>query len=319
MQLDEVRRLSEELQEKNEILETTLVELRNTQDQVVSKQKLAEIGELAAGIAHEVRNPLNIINSFSSASRSLMEELVETVEGDDENPELVREITTDLTENMTRIAENCDRASRIIQDVTNMSRSGASPQRPVDMNKMLHDYAAIAYQAARSQDQSFNVGITEDLDAAVGDVTCVPEQISRVFINLVSNACYATHQKRQDPATPDDYRPAITLSTRRNGDSVLVAIRDNGTAIPPEITEKIFTPFFTTKPTNEGTGLGLSLAHETIRPHGGSIDVKTEAGHYTEMRIELPAEPAAATRHTPSLTGHVADNSDSDPALADLS
>lgn len=303
MQLDEVRRLSDELQEKNQTLEYTLVELRNTQDQVVSRQKLAEIGELAAGIAHEVRNPLNIISSFSSASRSLIEELVETLAREEDDPELVNELTADLAENMDRIAESCDRASRIIQDVTNMSRSDESQQRAVDMNKMLRDYAAIAYQAARSQDQSFNVGITESMDPAVGGVMCVPEQISRVFINIVSNACYATNQKRLDPETAPDYRPNITLTTRRDGEWVLATVRDNGTGIPPETRDRIFAPFFTTKPVNAGTGLGLSLSHEIIRHHGGSIEVASELGQYTEIRIKLPTQPPASTRHAPVQAG----------------
>ena len=187
-ELDLVRQLSEQVQDKNEILEQTLVELHNTQDQVVSKQKLAEIGELAAGIAHEVRNPLNIISNYSATSTSLMQELVETLDDEDtdqgEKTALAKEITDDLKQNMSRIGDNCDRASRIIQDVTNMSRNAPSPERPVELNKMLHDYAILAYQANRAQDQSFNIKIDEDLAADVGEITCVPEELSRVFINI---------------------------------------------------------------------------------------------------------------------------------------
>ena len=292
-ELDLVRQLSEELQDKNGELENTLVELRNTQDQMISKQKLAEIGELAAGIAHEVRNPLNIISNYSATSRSLMDELLEVLGEEDTDHEYVNEITTDLTQNMTRIGENCDRASRIIQDVTNMSRSAKSEQRPVELNKMLHDYAILAYQATRARDQSFNVTIEERLDDAVGDVMCVPEEISRVFINIASNGCYATNQKRLDPDTPDDYKPTMTLATRRKGENIVVSIRDNGNGIPDDVRDKIFNPFFTTKPTNEGTGLGLSLSHEIIRRHGGDISADSQPGLYTEMSITLPSRPAA--------------------------
>ena len=291
-ELDLVRELSEELQDKNAILENTLVELRNTQDQMISRQKLAEIGELAAGIAHEVRNPLNIISNFSATSSSLMEELVETIQEEDSNPEerekAVQEIINDLTENMKRISDNCDRASRIIQDVTNMSRSEPSQQRPIEINKTLHDYALLAYQAARSQDQYFNINIVEEMNPDVGEITCIPEEIGRVFINIASNACYATNQKRINPETPADYKPTMTLITRREGKGVTATIRDNGNGIPTDTIQRIFNPFFTTKPTNEGTGLGLSLSHEIIRHHGGTITVDSEPGQYTEMKIQLP-------------------------------
>ena len=298
-ELDLVRELSEELQDKNATLENTLVELRNTQDQMISKQKLAEIGELAAGIAHEVRNPLNIISNFSATSKSLMEELVETIQEEDTSPEerekVVQEITNDLTENMKRISDNCDRASRIIQDVTNMSRSEPSQQRPIEINKILHDYALLAYQAARAQDPYFSINIVEEMNPDVGEITCIPEEIGRVFINIASNACYATNQKRINPETTADYKPAMTLITRREGKGVTATIRDNGNGIPADIIERIFNPFFTTKPTNEGTGLGLSLSHEIIRHHGGTITVDSEAGQYTEMKIQLPDQPSEKT------------------------
>ena len=291
-ELDVVRQLSEELQDKNETLESTLVELHNTQDQVVSKQKLAEIGELAAGIAHEVRNPLNIISNFSATSRSLMEELLEIMAEEDADPDEraqdIAEITGNLTSNMTRIAENCDRASNIIQDVTNMSRGQASAPRPVQFNKLLHDYAMLTYQATRAQDNDFNVSFVEQYDDTVGEVVCVPEEISRVFINIAQNACYATNEKVLDPETPEDYRPTIWLSTSRNGNNVTASIRDNGNGIPDAVAEKMFNPFFTTKPTNEGTGLGLSLSYDIVRHHGGTIEVQTETGQFTEMRVALP-------------------------------
>ena len=286
----------------------------------MSRQKLAEIGELAAGIAHEVRNPLNIITNFAGASRELLEELEESLGeetsggktsgekpagekpagetgGKDElTDELTQEIMGELRGNMQTIESNCSRASRIIQDVTNMSRSGAGQQRPVEINKLLHDYTMLGYQAARSQDRDFNVSIVEDLDEAAGEIVCIPEEISRVFINVAGNACYATRKKRlqQEPG----YKPTMWVSTRLAGDAVEIAVRDNGAGIPPELVSKIFNPFFTTKPTNEGAGLGLSLSHEIVRKHGGNITVDSEPGEYTEMRITLPVTPAAGGNAT---------------------
>ena len=238
-----------------------------------------------------------------------MQELLEIMEEPSDDPQeqisAVQEITSDLEQNMTRIVDNCDRASRIIQDVTNMSRTTPGEPRPVEINKMLHDYAILAYQAARSQDQSFNVRIEENLDPDVQEVMCVPEDMSRVFINIASNACYATRQKSLDPATPAEYAPTMKLVTKRHGQKVVVSIRDNGNGIPDEVRDKIFHPFFTTKPTNEGTGLGLSLSHEIVRHHGGNITVDSEPGQYTEIRIELAATQAAAPTARPVLTSQI--------------
>ena len=299
-QLDLVRQLSDELQDKNQALEATLQELHNTQDQVISRQKLAEIGELAAGIAHEVRNPLNIIANFAGASGELMTELEEHLreqreKGRNDDPEgLADEILGELGVNMQSIESNCGRASRIIQDVTNMSRSGTGQQRPAEINKLVHDYTMLAYQAARSQDQDFNVKIVEDLDPDAGEMVCVPEEISRVFINVASNACYATRKKGALADRPTDYQPTMWIGTRRGRGKIEINVRDNGVGIPPEVVGRIFNPFFTTKPTNEGTGLGLSLSHEIVRRHGGNITAESEPGEYTLMTITFPLETAGA-------------------------
>ena len=295
-QLDTVRLLSEELEDKNQTLENTLDELHTTQDQVVSRQKLAEIGELAAGIAHEVRNPLNLIANFAGASRELMSELEEHME--EQNPkdstgtpdDLANEIMQELSGNMQSIESNCGRASRIIQDVTNMSRRSDGQQRPVEINKLLHDYTMLAYQAARSHDREFNVKIVEEMDEAAGEIVCIPEELSRVFINMASNACYATNKKRLD--APGDYQPTMWVRTCRQQDHIEIVIRDNGVGIPQEIIQRIFNPFFTTKPPNEGTGLGLSLSHGIVQRHGGSITVDSQQGEYTQMSITLPFNEA---------------------------
>ena len=204
----------------------------------------------------------------------------------------------DLRGNMGSIESSCERASRIIQDVTNMSRSSTGQQRPVEINKLLRDYTMLAYQAARSQDRDFNVTIIEDLDPEAGETVCVPEELSRVFINMASNACYATRKKRleqgNEKTEAEAYRPTMWVSTKREGENIGITVRDNGIGMPPEVIGKIFNPFFTTKPTDEGTGLGLSLSHEIVRRHGGSITAESEHGEYTEMHVILPTAPAGA-------------------------
>ena len=161
---------------------------------------------------------------------------------------------------------------------------------------MLHDYTLLAYQAARAQNQLFNIRIVEEMNPDVGEITCIPEEIGRVFINIASNACYATNQKRNNPETPADYKPTMTLITRRESQGVTATIRDNGNGIPTNMIQRIFNPFFTTKPTNEGTGLGLSLSDEIIRHHGGTITVDSEPGQYTEIKIQLPDRSSETTK-----------------------
>ena len=277
----------------NEELKETLARLRETQDQVIARQKLAEIGALSAGIAHEIRNPLNIIGNFAVTSRNLAEELVEVLGDeridDQERRENIIDITTDLTENMARIENNCQRASRIIQDVATMSRESSEESfEEADLNEMLHDYAALAYQAERTRDADFNVTFLYKLDPEAGAINCVPRDLSRVFINLVSNACHATHAKRRQDK--GGYEPVITLATERAEGALIVRIEDNGQGMTPDVVGKIFTPFFTTKSTKEGTGLGLSLSYEILRHHGGTIDVDSTPGVGTTIRLTLPKE-----------------------------
>ena len=280
-------------QNRDEELEEALARLHESQDQIIARQKLAEIGTLSAGIAHEIRNPLNIIGNFAVTSKSLVEELVEVLKDDryseQERRENIIDITIDLTENMTRIENNCQRASRIIQDVAAMSReSDENSFEEVDLNEMLKEYAALAYQAERARDTDFNVAFTNDFDPEAGTIRCVSKDLSRVFINLVSNACHATRDRNRREG--DGYEPLITLATERVDGALVVRIEDNGQGMPPDVVDKIFTPFFTTKTTKEGTGLGLSLSHEIIRHHGGTIDVDSKPGRGTTMRLTFPKE-----------------------------
>ncbi len=315
--LNLVEKLAEELKSKNEQLETAMGDLEKAQDQIVMREKLAALGELTAGVAHEIKNPLNFIKNFSEVSVELLDEMLEEVRNlagerkkaaesaddaeapeDDDTAELIEEIAGDLTGNLKTIHEHGARANNIVQSMLQMGR-GSGERRPADINALLSEHARLAYHSARASDSDFNIDLQEDLDPGVGEIEVIPQDLSRVFLNMVTNACYATHEKRMalKETDPDavklkeggaDYEPQLRLTTRVVEDSVEIRIRDNGSGIPDELVEKIFHPFFTTKPTDKGTGLGLALSSDIVRQHGGHIRVETEAGEFTEMIIDLP-------------------------------
>ena len=300
--LNLVEKLAEELRGKNDKLEETLGELQRAQDQIVMREKLAALGELTAGVAHEIQNPLNFVKNFAESSEELLEELHEELpEGggslDEAQNDLIREIGGDLTDNLRRIREHGERANRIVRDMLQMGR-GSGDRQSTDVNALLEEHARLAYHAARASNPDFQLEITEDFDPDLGKIEIVSQEMARVFLNMVNNACHATNEKRQDPDTDSGYVPAIWLSTRREEDHILVRIKDNGKGIPPHVREKIFNPFFTTKPTDQGTGLGLALSNDIVREHGGNIEVDSEPGEYTEMAISLPFEPAVAPQES---------------------
>ncbi len=301
--LNLVEQLAGELQEKNVELESTLGELNKAQDQIVMREKLAALGELTAGVAHEIRNPLNFVNNFSEVSGELLTELHEVLEEDgvelsEEQQSYIEEITGDLTSNLERIQSHGQRANRIVENMLRMGR-GTGEWQVADINGLLDEHAKLAYHSARATDSDFQLDIKEDYAPDTGEMEVIPQDLGRVFLNMVSNACYATNERRA--ATPGadvvggPYSPTIWLSTRRTDDHVEVRIKDNGTGMPPEVAEKIFNPFFTTKPTDQGTGLGLSLSSDIVRRHGGTIRVDSVEGEYTEMIIELPLERPSET------------------------
>ncbi len=300
--LNLVEKLAEELRGKNDKLEETLGELQRAQDQIVMREKLAALGELTAGVAHEIQNPLNFVKNFAESSEELLEELHEELpEGggsiDEAQNDLIREIGGDLTDNLRRIREHGERANRIVRDMLQMGR-GSGDKQSTDVNALLEEHARLAYHAARASNPDFQLEINEDFDPDLGKIEIVSQEMARVFLNMVNNACHATNEKRADPDTDSGYVPAIWLSTRREEDQILVRIKDNGKGIPPHVREKIFNPFFTTKPTDQGTGLGLALSNDIVREHGGNIEVDSEPGEYTEMAISLPFEPAVAPQES---------------------
>ena len=284
--------LSEELRKNNETLTSTLEMLRTTQDQIVSQQKLAELGEVSAGVAHEIRNPLQFIRNFAESSGELTEELVallaqrERLASEDAQAEIA-ELSGDLRDNMERITHHSDRANRIVSDMLDLRRDGPREFRPVDINQLLVEQTMLAFHAARAQYPRFNVDIQKELDPNAGDISAVPEDLGRVFINLVSNACQAIEEKRKHD---DGFAPALRLRTTRTEETVVICIRDNGTGMAPEVMAKMFTPFFSTKEANQGTGLGMSLSHDIVRGHGGTIMPESVPGEYTEMSVEIPHE-----------------------------
>ena len=291
--LDMVQQLSEDLQRKNTELETVLTELHTTQDQVISHQKLAELGELTAGVAHEIRNPLNLIQNFARTSGEMMNELKKVVaelEGppDEEQAALLEELTSELDGNMSRLRQHGDRANRIIQDMLAMGRNSTGNRHTVTINDLVEDHAMLAYHSAKSRDPEFNMKIVRQYDPATGEASIVSEDIGRVILNLVSNACYASNERSK---AEEGHEPTLWLTTDRDEDRIQIKIRDNGNGMPPEVMEKIFNPFFTTKPTDRGTGLGLSLSNDIVREHGGTITPESQPGEYAQFTIRIPILP----------------------------
>ncbi len=306
--LNLVEQLAEELQGKNDELEEVLADLQKAQDQIVLREKLAALGELTAGVAHEIRNPLNFVNNFSESSQELVEELREALEEEDvvlgDEREYIEEIIGDLGSNAERINSHGQRAERIVRDMLAMGR-GSEEWQVIDINSLVDQHAMLAYHSARALDQNFNLEINQEFDPEAGEIDAIPQDLGRVFLNMVSNACYATDEKRKAAAGNggEPYSPTLWLTTQRKDDRMEVRIRDNGIGIPPDAVEKIFNPFFTTKPTDKGTGLGLALSSDIVRRHGGLIRVETEPGEFTEMIVDLPVErqeerdPAALAAH----------------------
>ena len=280
------------LQERTRELSQSLDDLRTAQDRLVQTEKLASLGQLTAGIAHEIKNPLNFVNNFSALSAELVDEMTEVFEnsaldeaGRRKELDEIREL---LKSNLEKVVQHGKRADSIVKNMLLHSREGSGERRASDLNALVSESLNLAYHGARAERSDFNITLEQDLDPDAGAVEVYPQELTRALLNLISNGFYAA-TRRKIEADGETFEPVLSAATRNAGEAVEIRIRDNGTGIPPEIREKIFNPFFTTKPTGEGTGLGLSMSHDIIvKQHGGSIDVDTEPGLFTEFKIVLP-------------------------------
>jgi signal transduction histidine kinase len=288
-------RLLRELRDRTKELSQSLDDLRTAQDRLVQTEKLASLGQLTAGIAHEIKNPLNFVNNFSALSTELIDELNDVLKGtriDDKTREEIDELTHMLKGNLEKVVQHGKRADSIVKNMLLHSREGSGEHRPADINAIVEESLNLAYHGARAEKSGFNITLKRDLDPEAGMIDVFPQEITRVFLNLISNGFYAATKRKE---TGDEtFEPTLSASTKSFGNKVEIRIRDNGTGIPLEVKEKMFNPFFTTKPAGEGTGLGLSMSHDiVVKQHGGKIDVDTEPGAFTEFIITLPRTGAA--------------------------
>jgi PAS domain S-box-containing protein len=270
--------------------ESALEQLKAAQQQLIVQGKLASLGQLTAGIAHEIKNPLNFVNNFAALSGELLDELDEMLKPlrlDGKTREGIVVLTETLKGNLEKVVQHGKRADSIVKNMLLHSRSGSGEHRAVDINAMVDESLNLAYHGARAEKSGFNITLERDFDAATGTADIYPQEITRVLLNLLSNGFYAATKRATEDG--NGFEPTLRATTKNLGDNVEIRIRDNGTGIPPDVKEKIFNPFFTTKPAGEGTGLGLSMSHDIIvKQHGGTIDVDTEPGQFTEFRIVLP-------------------------------
>jgi two-component system, NtrC family, sensor kinase len=295
-------RLFDEVQARTKELAVSLDDLRTAQDRLVQTEKLASLGQLTAGIAHEIKNPLNFVNNFSSLSAELIDELHETLAPAPLDQKMrgdIRELTQILKSNLEKVVQHGKRADSIVKNMLLHSREGSGEHQSADVNALVEESLNLAYHGARAENSAFNIILKRDLDPDAGAVELYPQEITRALLNLISNGFYAATRRKYDIGD-ETFEPSLSATTKNLGEAVEIRIRDNGSGIPPEVREKMFNPFFTTKPAGEGTGLGLSMSHDIIaKRHGGRIDVETELGVFTEFIITLPRshDGAAAVRN----------------------
>ena len=278
-------------QKANKVLETTLNYLKSTQTQLIQSEKMASLGELTAGIAHEIQNPLNFVNNFSEVSTELVDEMNEEMEKG--NLEDAKQIAKDLRQNLEKINHHGKRAGEIVKGMLQHSRSSSGVKEPTDINALCDEYLRLSYHGLRAKDKSFNATMKTDLDTSIGNINIIPQDIGRVVLNLLTNAFYAVDEKKK--LNIPGYEPTVTISTncsplpwRGVGGEVQITVTDNGNGIPQKVLDKIFQPFFTTKPTGQGTGLGLSLSYDIVKAHGGELKVETKKGGGSTFTIILP-------------------------------
>ncbi|MDQ6904168.1 MAG: ATP-binding protein [Bacteroidota bacterium] len=280
-ELDEQKKL---IEEKNSELNELLSNLRKAQKQLIMSEKMASLGELTAGIAHEIQNPLNFVNNFSEVNKELLVEMKD--EMNKGNIHDANAIANNIIGNEEKINFHGRRADAIVKGMLQHSRKNEGVKEPTDINALCDEYLRLSYHGLRANDKSFNSDFKTDFDNSIGIINIVPQDIGRVLLNLINNAFYAVNEKQK--ITKEIYQPTVFLSSKKISDKVILAVKDNGNGIPQNIVDKIFQPFFTTKPTGQGTGLGLSLSYDIIKAHGGELKVETKEGEGSEFIIQLP-------------------------------
>ena len=273
------------IEETNTALQKTLDELKATQAQLIQSEKMASLGELTAGIAHEIQNPLNFVNNFSEVSNELLDEMTEQLEKGNANE--AKAIANEVKMSLEKINLHGKRADGIVKSMLQHSRTSNNKKEPTDINVLADEYLRLAYHGLRAKDKSFNAALKTDYDENIGLIKIISQDIGRVILNLITNAFYAVMEKKK--LHPAGYEPTVTVSTKKIENKIIVEVKDNGTGIPQKAIDKIFQPFFTTKPTGQGTGLGLSLSYDIVtKGHGGELKVETKEGEYTAFSVILP-------------------------------
>jgi two-component system NtrC family sensor kinase len=272
------------LQKQKEEVQSTLSELKSTQSQLIQSEKMASLGELTAGIAHEIQNPLNFVNNFSDVNKELIEEAHEEINKG--NISEAKIILSDIKENEEKINHHGKRADAIVKGMLQHSRSSTGVKEPTDINALADEYLRLAYHGLRAKDKEFNTTLKTDYDHSIGSISIIPQDIGRVLLNLINNAFYAVAEKKK--TSQEGYEPTVLISTKRVNEKVEITVADNGNGIPQKVIDKIFQPFFTTRPTGEGTGLGLSLSYDIVKAHGGEIKVNTKEHEGSEFIIQIP-------------------------------
>jgi len=287
--IEELEHKRKAIEDTNNALQKSLDELKATQTQLIQSEKMASLGELTAGIAHEIQNPLNFVNNFSEVSKELLEEMLEEIKNGD--MEEVNAIAQDVIENLEKINHHGKRADGIVKGMLQHSRSSSGAKEETNINVLVDEYLRLAYHGLRAKDKSFNAALETHLDDNIKNISIVPQDIGRVVLNLITNAFYVVNEKKK--LQTKAYEPKVTVETKKLKNTVEISVKDNGNGIPQKILDKIFQPFFTTKPTGQGTGLGLSLSYDIIKSHGGDIKVNTVENQGTTFIISIPVNTIA--------------------------
>jgi signal transduction histidine kinase len=272
------------LEAAKQTVENTLTDLKQAQQQLVQSEKMASLGELTAGIAHEIQNPLNFVNNFSDVSNELLDEMVEELAKG--NLESAREIVEDVKQNLEKINHHGKRADGIVKGMLQHSRTSSGQKEPTDINLLADEYLRLAFHGLRAKDKSFNAKFETEFDKSIEKINIIPQDIGRVILNLINNAFYTVSEKKKQNS--NGYEPTVTVTTKKENGKIGIKVKDNGNGIPQKVLDKIFQPFFTTKPTGQGTGLGLSLSYDIVKAHGGELKVETKEGEGSEFVILLP-------------------------------